>query len=164
MSKRKGFTLIELLVVIAIIGILATIGLVSLNGVREKARDAGRYADFAFIRAALELYLDTYHAYPSPVAAGGAGPDISTAAVDGMIFSDNNNPLFPTYISKNTTDPTNSIANGLYYYYDTNESPAVGHRNYVFCFHQESDPSVWVYYYSTGISGEGSVCPTLPTT
>ena len=40
MKKEKGFTLIELLVVIAIIGLLSSIVLVSLKGVREKARVA----------------------------------------------------------------------------------------------------------------------------
>lgn len=37
---RPGFTLIELLVVIAIIGILSAIGLVILNGARERVPDA----------------------------------------------------------------------------------------------------------------------------
>lgn len=37
-NKEKGFTLIELLVVIAVIGLLASIVLVSLRGVREKAK------------------------------------------------------------------------------------------------------------------------------
>ncbi len=40
MKKSRGFTLIELLVVIAIIGLLVSIVLVSLQGIREKARIA----------------------------------------------------------------------------------------------------------------------------
>lgn len=38
MYKTKGFTLIELLVVISIIGVLASIVLVSMQGMRDKAR------------------------------------------------------------------------------------------------------------------------------
>lgn len=82
-NNKKGFTLIELLVVIAIIGILSAIGLVSLNGAREKARDAKRQSDLAQIRSAMALYYDdqnpaTY--FPAATAidasiagAGGAG-------------------------------------------------------------------------------------------
>ncbi|MFH1611996.1 MAG: type II secretion system protein, partial [bacterium] len=39
-KNQKAFTLIELLVVIAIIGLLASIVLVSVNSVREKAKIA----------------------------------------------------------------------------------------------------------------------------
>ncbi len=38
MVRSKGFTLIELLVVIAIVGLLASVVLVSMTGIREKAR------------------------------------------------------------------------------------------------------------------------------
>ncbi|MFA6909287.1 MAG: type II secretion system protein [Patescibacteria group bacterium] len=63
--RKKGFTLIELLVVIAIIGILSTIGLVALQGAREKARDADRKSSVAQIRTGLALYYDDYQGYPA---------------------------------------------------------------------------------------------------
>ncbi len=158
--SQSGFTLIELLVVLAIIGILASVGLVSLQGAREKARDAVRFSDLEAMRAALVLYYDMNKHYPIPAKNEGAGPDFSTDAVDGSIFSENNNPLYPNYISKRISDPLNTPG-GTYYYYDTNEN--IDHRNYVFCFYQESLPEGrWFYYYSTGVSGEGSSCPTLP--
>lgn len=81
-KQKKGFTLIELLVVIAIIGILSAIGLVSLNGAREKARDSKRESDLAQIKSAMALYYDdntsSYFAAATPVqadstATGGAG-------------------------------------------------------------------------------------------
>ncbi|MFH0853826.1 MAG: type II secretion system protein [bacterium] len=61
---KKGFTLIELLVVIAIIGILSGIGLVSLNGAREKARDAKRISDLRQYASALNIFYDNNGHYP----------------------------------------------------------------------------------------------------
>ncbi|MFA5355343.1 MAG: type II secretion system protein [Candidatus Paceibacterota bacterium] len=55
-NNEKGFTLIELLVVIAVIGILSTVVLVSLAGVREDARDSRRMSDLNQINLAMELY------------------------------------------------------------------------------------------------------------
>ncbi len=52
--NKKGFTLIELLVVIAIIGILASIVLVSLQGTRNRARDARVQTDIAQVRSVAE--------------------------------------------------------------------------------------------------------------
>jgi len=78
--KNKGFTLIELLVVIAIIGILATIGLVALNGAREKARDATRKSDLSQIAAGLALYYDDY----SPTAYPDALSDLTSGAAPVM--------------------------------------------------------------------------------
>lgn len=66
MTKKRtlGFTLIELLVVIALIGMLASIMLVSLQGARQKGRDAVRQEHLAAIKQALELYWDKYERYP----------------------------------------------------------------------------------------------------
>ena len=68
MKQKKGFTLIELLVVIAIIGILSAIGLVALNGAREKARDAKRKSDLSSIATALAMFYDDQT--PSPKYVG----------------------------------------------------------------------------------------------
>lgn len=161
-DDQQAFTLIELLIVIAIISILSAIGLLSLRGTRESARDSVRFADLSAIRLGLALYSDTYGAYPAPVANGGAGPDLSTTLVPGTIFSQTDNPLYPGYLSKPVIDPINSAATAIYYHYDTNESPTVNHRNYVFCFHEEGKRRDWFYFYSTGVSGTGDHCPALP--
>lgn len=99
-NTKKGFTLIELLVVIAIIGILSAIGLVALNGAREKAKDAQARSDLAQMRTALALYFDDFSAYPgettnltadiSHVAngSGGGGVWIDGAAVNNTIVTE----------------------------------------------------------------------------
>ncbi len=69
LSQQKSFTLIELLVVIAIIGLLSSVVLVSMQGVRARARDAKRKQDIKQMMTALELYYANYEEYP---ASGGA--------------------------------------------------------------------------------------------
>lgn len=90
-AGKKSFTLIELLVVIAIIGLLSSIVLVSLQGVRTKARDARRLSDMRQILTALEMYYNKYGKYPGPTASYGeynttsscVGWDISREDKDG---------------------------------------------------------------------------------
>lgn len=57
--RNKGFTLIELLVVISIIGILATLLMANVAGVRERARDVQRKSDINQIQKALEMYKNS---------------------------------------------------------------------------------------------------------
>ena len=70
-QEYKGFTLIELLVVIAIIGILSAVGLIALNGVREKARDVAKKSDLKQLATGLLLYHDANaNLYPSSTIDG----------------------------------------------------------------------------------------------
>ncbi len=63
---KKGFTLIELLVVIAVIGLLSSIVLANLGNARLKAQDAKVVTELRQIQISLELYYNTYGAYPNP--------------------------------------------------------------------------------------------------
>lgn len=140
--NKKGFTLIELLVVIAIIGILATIGLVALNGAREKARDATRKSDVSQVKTALVLYADdNNNAYPATNYAG----------LDGALVT--------AYISKLPTDPTNS--GGLVYSYAyCNSGTGIANGAYILYAQLESPASTYFYVTSTGESGDKSA--TVP--
>ncbi len=148
MKKQTGFTLIELLVVIAIIGILATLAVISLNGARQKARDAKRVSDIRQIMAALELYNNDMGGYPSSLSfdlvasSGATGPCLSTytsfcaisaSAAAGSLFSTTSNatttylatmPTPPTPADNQATSGTNfcnsSLGQGSYYSYQSN--------------------------------------------
>lgn len=99
----RGFTLIELLVVIAVIGILSTIGLVSLNGAREKARDAKRISDLDIISKALIVYASD-HDGKYPQVNDPPAQFISQAIITGS------NPYFALlpYLSAIPMPPTAS--------------------------------------------------------
>lgn len=152
-NQKKGFTLIELLVVIAIIGILSAIGLVSLNGAREKARDAQRKSDIGQMNTALALYYDDNNStYPTEdildanigtqadcidddkaierVIAGGAwavgGAESATATVISIWSDIVNAPMITTYLSRQLVPPGGATDNTWpnEYCYDSNAASA----------------------------------------
>lgn len=86
--KNKAFTLIELLIVLAIIGILSTISLFAISGVRESARDAKRKADLETIRQALEMYKADIGNYPqSPPNLSTYLQQIPTDPITGNLYA-----------------------------------------------------------------------------
>lgn len=60
----KGFTLIELIVVIAVLGVLATLIIPRVVGVKSKAETAAMEANEKIIRNALERYYLDHETYP----------------------------------------------------------------------------------------------------
>ena len=81
--QTRGFTLIELLVVISIIGILASIGLASLNSAREKSDITATRAELHAIRNAMLLLNSDTGKMP-----GGYGVELCRHAASG--FADGN--------------------------------------------------------------------------
>ncbi len=105
MKRQKGFSLIELLVVVAIIGVLASIVLISVNTVREKAKDAKRKAEVSGIGR-----LITASCY---LPDAGAGEYDIVDLIDELVL---NYPQYASYVSQIPKDPSASGALSLYMY------------------------------------------------
>ncbi|MFH2097092.1 MAG: type II secretion system protein [bacterium] len=122
---KKGFTLIELLVVIAIIGILSAIGLVSLNGAREKARDAQAKSDIGQMRTALTLYADDngggYPGQRGVLAANCVNADgtLTVHGIWGNVDAAGDNDfgvIVPDYLGSGLEAPVTPTATRDYFY------------------------------------------------
>lgn len=82
---KKGFTLIELLVVIFIIGILASLLLSNMIGIRTRAEDTQLKNDLDQMKKALRLYYNDNQSYPS--GDGSSKIDSGLITTDGA-FAD----------------------------------------------------------------------------
>jgi prepilin-type N-terminal cleavage/methylation domain-containing protein len=73
-TSQKGFSISELLVVIVTIGILASIAIVSYNGIQNRANDAAVQSDLEGVSGLLESYRtrddgsNPTHTYPQSAA------------------------------------------------------------------------------------------------
>lgn len=164
MQNRKGFTLIELLVVIAIIGILSAVGLIALNGAREKARDSQRKSDLGQLRTGLALYYDTYNAFPAAASAsqsdavGGAGGVLDNALVGSAA---------QRFISKLPSTPRSTdVGTPSSYYYISCAVNSVANQNFTL-FSQLERPALtgayWVLSHSAGSAVESTTTTCTPT-
>lgn len=92
--KATGFTLIELLVVMAIIGILSAVVLTSLNGARQKGRDARRISDVKQIQLSLELYYDSTGAYPLTIGTQSSSVLVTNGYIASLPVDPSNNAVY----------------------------------------------------------------------
>lgn len=78
-KKDEGFTLIELLIVIVILGILATVVVFAVSGIRDQGDQSACETERRSVETAVEAYYAQNGAYPTPpwdpsVDPDGAGP------------------------------------------------------------------------------------------
>ena len=66
----SGFTIVEILIVIVVIGVLATVSLVSYNGITERARFVSMRSDLSQINDLVQLYYAQNGNYPITPSSG----------------------------------------------------------------------------------------------
>jgi prepilin-type N-terminal cleavage/methylation domain-containing protein len=115
-KSRSGFTIVELLVVIVVIGILASIAIVSYNGVQQRTRNADRYTQVKAWERLFQLYKAKYGAFPSATSGttyclgsgfpNGKCREYKTSGSNAYLES--NNAALMTEIKKIGSLPTNN--------------------------------------------------------
>jgi prepilin-type N-terminal cleavage/methylation domain-containing protein len=120
-TLQKGFTLIELLVVVAIIALLAATILGSLNGARQKAKDARRQSELSSMRAQAELYYNNFGSYnttPSVVDCGASlivEPDTTKGSLNKLYADVSSGGTAVTcFIGEESWAIAASLGNGTY--------------------------------------------------
>ena len=99
-QKQKGFTIVELLIVVVVIAILATITIVSFNGIQTRARDSARDVAVKNIQTALEMYKeDNNGVYPNACGSPNTGCNVPNLA----------SALVPKYMSTVPNDPSSGV-------------------------------------------------------
>ena len=118
-KQTQGFTIVELLIVIVVIAILATITLVTYNGIQLRARDSRRAQDMSTIEKALLMYQTLNGGVPKTSTYSSSGPggwDISTNAnwLAFLTASYGKMPVDPT--NTGTADPMNTYELTYFYF------------------------------------------------
>lgn len=111
LQNQAGFTLIELLIVITILGILMSIAVPALSGVKEKADTAVAKSDLHNIMHSLEMYYLDHGEYPGHSTE----VDLSKLSLEDLNIKNE------AAVYKYKSDKASAAENYLIYYQDANK-------------------------------------------
>ncbi|TDP96976.1 MULTISPECIES: type IV pilin protein [Halanaerobium] len=134
-KKEEGFTLIELLIVIVVLGILMTMAVPALSGVKNKADTAVAKADLHNIMHSLEMYYLDHGEYPGQSTK----TDLSAVSSDLSELSIKNPASDYSYQSDTDT----------------------GAEKYLIIYQAASDEFYYISTAESSLSGPDSTEPTL---
>ena len=126
-KKEAGFTLIELLIVIVVLGILMTMAVPALSGVKNKADTAVAKADLHNIMHSLEIYYLDQGEYPGQSTKG----DLTSISSELSELNIKNPESAYSYQSDADTGAKKYLiiyeaASDEFYYISTDESSLTG--------------------------------------
>lgn len=101
-TSEKGFTIVELLIVIVVIGILATITIVSFNGIQNRAKTTKSQSNAGAIQDSAEGYNADIGGYPVTLAALKATTNVVPVPASISVVSNSGNPLAATPVTSLT--------------------------------------------------------------
>lgn len=114
MKNRSGFTIVELLIVIVMIAILATISIVTYNGIQSRAEAAKVAVDLGTVNDAIQIYYAEKGVYPTTSGqwygySGGVQttnyvPGLTPSYIDSLPQPKNKSPAFEYIYNSNGTD------------------------------------------------------------
>jgi len=134
-KMEEGFTLIELLIVIVVLGILMSMAVPALSGVKNKADTAVAKADLHNIMQSLEMYYLAQGEYPGQSTKG----DLTTVSAD----------LSELNIKNDASD----------YSYQTDTD--TGAKKYIIIYAAASDEFYYISTDQSALSGPETTEPTL---
>jgi general secretion pathway protein G len=126
-KDEAGFTLIELLIVIVVLGILMSMAVPALSGVKNKADTAVAKADLHNIMQSLEMYYMDQGEYPGQGTKG----DLTTISSDLAELNIKNDAVDYSYQTDADTEAEKYIiiyeaASDEFYYISTETSSLTG--------------------------------------
>jgi prepilin-type N-terminal cleavage/methylation domain-containing protein len=151
LKTRLGFTIVELLVVVVIIGILATITMVSYNGISNKAIVASIQSDLDNASRVLKMDQITGESLPTTLALANGGKGINPSqSLDDITYIPDNTSN-PKYFCLEYTKGSNTYA------VDSNSQPSKGVclKNLVSNGDFSSGTASWTGYYA-GVTASGN--------
>ena len=127
MDSEAGFTLIELVIVIVVLGILMSMAVPALSGVKNKADTAVAKADLHNIMQSLEMYYLDEGEYPAQVTKG----DMETVAANLDELNIKNEASAYDYVTDTDSGAQKYLisyeaASDEFYYISTDESSLTG--------------------------------------